>query len=257
MKTVKEMAKLTGVSIRTIQYYDKIGLLTPSKKTASGYRLYSDSKLFQLQQILFYKEIGLSLKEIQKSISEGSSNNTKELIKQKFLLLEKKKNLETMITQIDLLLEGGINMDFESFKKTLSAKFPDDVSAKEKETVLDLITTENVDTIKETWGIDKFFDFLNTDSTLRKDMSSFVSIGNTLISKILTSTNQAEQTKLITEWMTLISEYTQIDFNKIVASMKKSYQEHQLTIDSVNTKFGPHTNQKLSELLTVYEKNLN
>ena len=61
------MANLTGVSVRTIQDYDKIGLLHPSARSKTGYRLYNDGKIFQLQQILFYKEAGLTLKEIQKN----------------------------------------------------------------------------------------------------------------------------------------------------------------------------------------------
>ena len=162
-----------------------------------------------------------------------------------------------MIKQIDLLLEGGIDMDIESFKKTLETKIPEGTSTKEKETILNTITPDQLDTIKEVWGMDKFFDFLNSDSSFRKNMDSFVSKGNQLVSKILTSTNQADQTKLITEWITLISEYTQADFKKVVTSMKKSYQEHQLSIDSVNIRFGAHTNEKLAELLTVYENNLN
>lgn len=64
MKSISQVAKLTGVSIRTLQYYDEIGLLKPSKLTSSGYRMYDDTALQTLQQILFFKELGFQLKEI-------------------------------------------------------------------------------------------------------------------------------------------------------------------------------------------------
>ena len=64
MKSISQIAKLTGVSPRTLQYYDEIGLLKPSKLTASGYRLYGEEALQTLQQILFFKELGFQLKEI-------------------------------------------------------------------------------------------------------------------------------------------------------------------------------------------------
>ena len=64
MRTVNEVSKLSGVSARTLQYYDKIGLLKPTKYTASGYRLYDDTALEKLQHILLFRELEFSLKEI-------------------------------------------------------------------------------------------------------------------------------------------------------------------------------------------------
>ena len=68
MMTVNEVSKLTGVSIRTLQYYDTIGLLKPIEYTESGYRLYDDTSLERLQQILLFKELEFPLKEIKKII---------------------------------------------------------------------------------------------------------------------------------------------------------------------------------------------
>lgn len=61
MMSVSQVAKLTGTSIRTLQYYDEIDLLKPSELTASGYRLYDDEAIQKLQQILFFKELGFKL----------------------------------------------------------------------------------------------------------------------------------------------------------------------------------------------------
>lgn len=65
MRTISQVAQITGISIRTLQYYDEIGLLKPSGRTPSGYRLYDDEALQELQQILFFKELGFPLKDIR------------------------------------------------------------------------------------------------------------------------------------------------------------------------------------------------
>ena len=70
MMTVKEISELTGISIRTLHYYDQIGLFNPTDKSEAGYRLYDDNALKQLQQILFFREFDIPLKEI-KSVMEN------------------------------------------------------------------------------------------------------------------------------------------------------------------------------------------
>ncbi len=97
---VKEVAELIGVSIRTLHHYDQIGLLTP-KTTDSGYRLYSEEHLEQLQQILFFKELDFSLKEIKEIINSPSFNRREALILQKKMLMEKRNRVDKMIDTID------------------------------------------------------------------------------------------------------------------------------------------------------------
>ena len=77
MMAVNEVSKLTGVSIRTLQYYDTIGLLKPIEYTESGYRLYDDTSLERLQQILLFKELEFPLKEIKKIIDAPNLTGTK------------------------------------------------------------------------------------------------------------------------------------------------------------------------------------
>ena len=69
MKTIKQVSDLTGISVRMLHYYDKIGLLKPSKFTEAGYRLYDDEALEILQQILFFKELDIPLKEVKEIIN--------------------------------------------------------------------------------------------------------------------------------------------------------------------------------------------
>lgn len=65
MRTVKEISNITGISVRTLHYYDEIGLFKPTDKSDAGYRLYDDKALEQLQQILFFREFDIPLKEIK------------------------------------------------------------------------------------------------------------------------------------------------------------------------------------------------
>ena len=97
MMTVNEVSKLTGVSIRTLQYYDKIGLLHPANYTEAGYRLYDDAALETLQQILLFRELEFSLKDIKEIISSPDFDRSKALEQQIELLKLKKEHIENLI----------------------------------------------------------------------------------------------------------------------------------------------------------------
>ena len=116
MMTVNEVSKLTGVSIRTLQYYDKINLLKPSRYTESGYRLYDDTALETLQQILLFKELEFPLKEIKEIISEPDFDRALALEQQITLLTLKKEHLENLIEFArEIQLTGVRKMDFSVF----------------------------------------------------------------------------------------------------------------------------------------------
>ena len=136
MMTVNEVAKLTGVSVRTLQYYDKIDLLKPAGNTISGYRLYDTGNLLTLQQILLYKELGFALKDIKNILNVPSSDNKKRLLEQRLLLEQKKIQIEKMIVQVNSLIKGEKEMDFEVFKKAVATKIPKDTSEEIKEEML-------------------------------------------------------------------------------------------------------------------------
>lgn len=117
MMTVKEISKITGISARTIHYYDEIGLFTPTGKTEAGYRLYDDKALENLQQILFFREFDISLKEIR-AIMENPNLDRKQILQiQKEMLLAKKERIEKLVASIDDILKGDNKMDFEVFNK--------------------------------------------------------------------------------------------------------------------------------------------
>ena len=118
MRTVKEISNITGISVRTLHYYDEIGLLKPTDKSDAGYRLYDDKALEQLQQILFFREFDIPLKEI-KAVMENPALDRNHILKmQREMLLTKIKRMEHLVASIDDILKGDNKMDFAIFNKT-------------------------------------------------------------------------------------------------------------------------------------------
>ena len=117
MRTVHEVSELTGVSIRTLQYYDRIGLLHPAEYTEAGYRLYDDTALETLQQILLFRELEFPLKDIRRIIQSPSFDRQKALDQQIGLLELKKERLDNLIALARGIKTTGVKtkMDFSAF----------------------------------------------------------------------------------------------------------------------------------------------
>ena len=101
---VKDVARLTGVSVRTLHHYDAIGLLVPGARTAAGYRLYTDADLLRLQQILIGRELGLPLEEIRRSLDDPRFDRKTALLDQRQRLRDRARQAEAMIRAIDVAL---------------------------------------------------------------------------------------------------------------------------------------------------------
>ncbi len=118
MRTVKEISKITGISVRTLHYYDEIGLLKPTGKSGAGYRLYDDKALETLQQILFFREFDVPLKEIKAAMENPAFDRNRILQMQRKMLVAKKERLERLIANMDEILKGENRMDFTVFDET-------------------------------------------------------------------------------------------------------------------------------------------
>lgn len=103
--SVEGLAKLSGVSVRTLHYYDEIGLLKPRVRMANGRRYYGTKQFLQLQKILFFKEIGLSLKEMKPILALDNKKNISMLAAQKQVLVEEIVRLEKVTNSIDKMIE--------------------------------------------------------------------------------------------------------------------------------------------------------
>ncbi len=128
--SIKKFADLTGVSVRTLHYYDEIGLLSPdSTDQATGYRYYGEAAFARMQEILFYRELDFSLREIAEILTSPNYDKQKALLGQKRLLLLKKERLERIIEAIDSVCKGESadmcafdNSNFEKAKEAYRAE---------------------------------------------------------------------------------------------------------------------------------------
>ena len=131
MFTVNEVSKIAGISIRTLQYYDKIGLLPPSSFTDSGYRLYNEDSLERLQTVLLFRELEFPLKEIKKIIENPDFDKEKALSEQIKLLKIRREQLDSLISLAEKLInKEEKNLDFSAFDKTKLKEY--EAEAKEK-----------------------------------------------------------------------------------------------------------------------------
>lgn len=115
MKTVKEVSAITGVSIRTLRYYDEIGLLKPTDLTESGYRLYDNKALEKLQEIMFFRELEIPLADIKEIMDNPNYDRKQALLTQKSLLEQKRNRLNGIIELITDVMRGANTMNFEAF----------------------------------------------------------------------------------------------------------------------------------------------
>ncbi|WP_228409532.1 MerR family transcriptional regulator [Radiobacillus deserti] len=125
MYRIKEVAKMAGISVRTLHYYDRIGLLRPEEVKENGYRYYSDEDCARLQQILFFKELGFSLKNIQATIDRPDFDRRKALMNHQKLLEEKKQRLEKILQSVEKTIEsldGGKQMSIEEMFEPFDMK---------------------------------------------------------------------------------------------------------------------------------------
>ena len=114
--TVHEVSRLTGVSIRALQYYDRIGLLRPAARSEAGYRLYDGSDLERLQQILLFRELEFPLQDIRRILENPAFDRVQALDEQIELLRLKKEHLENLIRlACEIRATGGRSMDFSAF----------------------------------------------------------------------------------------------------------------------------------------------
>jgi DNA-binding transcriptional MerR regulator len=136
--TVGELARLTGITVRTLHHYDEIGLVVPSQRTAAGYRLYDDADVIRLQQVLLFRELGLPLDEIAFAIDQAGSRE--ELLRQhREVLVQKRTRIDAMLAALDSALgslEKGRVMQ------------PDDV----KQMFEGFDPTQYEDEAKQRWG---------------------------------------------------------------------------------------------------------
>jgi DNA-binding transcriptional MerR regulator len=139
--TVQKLAHIAGLSTRTLRYYDEIGLLKPARTSSSGYRIYGQAEVDQLQQILFYREMGVNLEVIREIMTDPTFDEKAALLRHREQLLEQRQRLDALLTNVEktiACIEGGITMSdeekFEGFKQRMihdnEAKYGEEIRTK-------------------------------------------------------------------------------------------------------------------------------
>lgn len=146
--TIQKISRMSGISTRILRHYDKIGLLKPARINSSGYRIYGRTEINRLQQILFYRELGMGLEDIRKNIDTPDHNEIAILKELRIKLLEKKVHYDGLIANVEKTLayyEGGITMSdkekFEGFKQNMirenEEKYGNEIREKYGDDVID------------------------------------------------------------------------------------------------------------------------
>jgi len=151
--TINKLAKLASISTRTLRYYDELGLLSPSRSSSNGYRIYGQKEIDKLQHILFYRELGLPLEEIKHIISSEDFDVTDALHAHLSALLAKRNQLDVLITNVQKTLlstKGEIKMTdkekFKGFTQQLindnEAKYGEEIRKKYSDDIVDAANTK-------------------------------------------------------------------------------------------------------------------
>lgn len=241
---IKEFAKLTGVSVRTLHYYDEIGLLNPSfVDEQNGYRSYDERSLERMQEILFYRELDFSLKSIAEILSSPNYNKSKALTEQKRLLTLKKERLERLILALDSAVKGEnvLNMylfDNSEFEKAREKyaheameKWGDTNSYKEYAEKISFYS-------KQKWN------------TINSDMSSIFSEFAKAMKNGKNPSDSSVQA-IVTKWKEFITENYYLCNNDILSGLGEMYINDDRFRKNIDN-YGNGTAEFISKAIKVY-----
>lgn len=239
MRTVKEVSKITGVSVRTLHHYDAIGLLKPTKVTEAGYRMYDDTALSRLQNILFFRELQFPLKEI-KVILDSPNFDQSEAIAQQIELLELQyKHIGELITFAREIQNKGVTtMNFDVFDQNEIEKYKAEAIAK--------------------WGNTKAYqEYKQKD--IARNKGSYNKIANELMTmfselgglKHLTP-NSEEVQKKIASLQKFITDNYYVCTNEILSGLGEMYICDERFKKNIDQAGGEGTAEFVSQAISVY-----
>jgi DNA-binding transcriptional MerR regulator len=218
MYTVSQLSKISGVSVRALQHYHRIGLLNPTKIGENGYRYYNEDKLMELQQILFFKEIDFKLSEIKKIMQNPSFSIEYSLLKQKGLMLLKIRRLQNIVDLIDKTVDdrkGEKQMSGKDYFEAVDEKTVNEYTERAKREYGEDIVNESLKNVQKVYNSDynkiarEFSDWLES---LKKEMEKgFQSL---------------EVQSLIEKWYRIINRIFDCDLN-IFSALGYGYRDNE------------------------------
>ncbi len=191
MKTVKDVSQITGVSIRTLRYYDEIGLLKPTELTEAGYRLYDNKALEKLQEIMFFRELEIPLMDIKKIMDNPNYDKEQALLAQKSLLEQKRNRLNGIIGLIADVMKGVNTMSFSAFNNEEIQKMVNHT--------LECMSEESLDIqIKKYGSMEKYKEYLMSgfaDEQATADLLKWYGSKEKAIEAVMQVTGNTEELK--------------------------------------------------------------
>lgn len=242
MMTVKQVSSLTGVSVRTLQFYDEIGLFKPTKVTDAGYRLYDECALEALQQILFFKELDFTLKEIKAIMDSPQFDKVAAFKKQWELIQIKRDRLNALLGLLEKLIKGEKCMDFKDFDMSEFYRM-----------LADFKETHTEEIVKRWGGMEQFDEMIadiksheseiadmaikqygsleNYTKAMKKNLQDFLPNGPTISQAEVDS--RIEQTEALTKKLTadLSKDVTSLEIQKIVSELVACINESNKGLD--------------------------
>ncbi|MDF2544185.1 MAG: putative transcriptional regulator [Herbinix sp.] len=261
MMTIHELANFSGISVRALHYYDQIDLLKPCCVEFNGYRKYNEDSLRRLQQILFYKEMDLPLKEIKKIMNQPGFDQKTAIRDQKDLLTAKRNRLNKMIEQMEQILEGSNSMDFSIFEHNeLKEVFKNRMSQLDDDYQQALINRfgsldacienmmKNEDQIKDT-ATQYYGSFDNYIESLKQEPISKEGMGNLqlklddivkqIVAYIGEEVSKPEIQKLVEEWKKTAHILFQMnDISELFRQLYHGYMESEVIIKAMDDIYG-------------------
>ena len=248
--TIKKLANLAGVSTRTLRYYDEIHLLKPVRINSSGYRIYGQKEIDRLQQMMFYRELGMELNTIQKIINADDYNEIAALKTHRMKLINENLRLILLINNIEKTIkmkEGNVNMNddekFVGFKNNLieenEKKYGKEIREKYRNEAINMSNELLNNMTKEQY---EFIEKLNNDL--------FTTLGNALKTKDPASEEAQKAAKMHKEWLTFYwSNYSK----EAHASIARLYVDDE-RFKAYYDKLTPGTAEFLRDAILIYLK---
>ena len=241
MMKIHEVAELSGVTVRTLQYYDQIELLIPSEVTDVGYRIYHEEDLDRLQQILFFRELEFPLKEIRDIMNNPSYDRDEALRNHKTLLLEKRNRIDQLIRLVEDRLGGQRDMSFKEFSM-------ESIENQKK---------QYADEVRSRWGnSDAYAEYeKKTSGYSKEDWNSTIQAGDSIMGEFakyrgLSPEDETVQA-LVAKWQAFITAHYYECTKEILAGLGNMYVCDERFRENIN-KHGEGTAELMSKAIEIF-----
>ncbi len=238
--SISEAARRTGVSVRTLRYYDEIGLLKPSEVSPAGYRYYDGPAMDALQQILFYRELGVPLEQIGRILHAPDYDRTQALLRHRQLLLMKRQRLDDMLRLVDETIGGTVM--YQDTPKPTQAQ-------------MDAVKAEYAREAAERWGnTEAFFESREKHAAYTPEQEEQIKTDMEDIFRAFAACGDPagpEAQALVRRWQEHITQYHYRCTNSILACLGQMYVNDPRFQDYLD-QYGPNTAQRLSDAIAVY-----